>query len=91
MSDEKNNFDVPIGDDVAAIRVGAFTDSDGDHVVLVNIGGLVFGTCAPTLEEGMELARRTMQTLIRFQRSTSLRIDDHVGTLQTPPPKDGGN
>lgn len=89
MADEKKN-EATIGDDVTAIRVGAFTDEDGDHIVLVSIGGNVFGTVAPSLAEGAELARRTLQTLIRFQRSATLRVEDHSGTLNIEP-VDGAN
>jgi hypothetical protein len=76
MPDEKP-IDVMAGD-VACIRVGAFTDDDGDHVVLVSIGGMVFGTCSETLEEGKAMARRVLDHLVKFQSSPTITVLDHT-------------
>lgn len=80
MPEEKVEPKIEVEENVNAIRVGAFTDDDGDHVVLISIGGVVFGTCAETLEKGMELARSTIDHLIKFQRSKSLTVLDHTKT-----------
>lgn len=76
MADEKK-IEVSEPENVAAIRVGAFTDEDGDHIVVLSIGGVTFFTGADTLEKGMELARSTIEHLMRFQRSHTLTVIDH--------------
>jgi hypothetical protein len=68
-------------DEVALISAHAFIDRDGDPIACVVIGGLTYARLEHTLEEAMATAQHTIDTLLRFQRSATVR---KVGIMNVP-------
>lgn len=73
------------------VRVKAYTNENGEHIVCVIIGGLIFVTKAESPEHGFKMGAYTIETLLRFQRSTAVGVVDHAGTVIPKPDDNGGN
>ncbi len=59
-----------------AIRVRAYETDRGQHVVELIVNGVIFITTAPSQVVAMEIARKTVDTLIDFRESQEVTIHD---------------
>lgn len=63
--------------EVALVRCAGFIDNDGDPMAVVIIGGVCYARLCESLEDVFETTRTTMENLVRFQKSSTVRLVKH--------------